>query len=95
MTERQIVNRIHKLEELKAEKEKLEAEIKAVEAEIQSYMDEEHAEEKEIGEYKVIWKLVSKMTLQGKALKADFPELHAKYCKESVSTYFKVNRRRA
>lgn len=74
MSERQITNRIRKLQELEAQKAELESQIAQVKGQIQAEMKE--AEELKAGCFIIRWVNVVSQRIDAKALKAAYPYLY-------------------
>ena len=86
LTERQVDNRIEKIEELKSQEKALREMREAIEEEIQKYMgDEEHIQ---TAKYKVNWAKVTSNRFDTKAFKTDHKRLYAKYVKEQNTRRF-------
>lgn len=94
MTERMIINRLMSRDQLIAERDALDEKIKALDKEIQSYMEQEGKEEADVGKWKIFWKLTASMKFSSKKFKEDHPGMYDRYKVESVSTYYKVNRKK-
>lgn len=77
---------LEKLEEIKGKIKALEAEKGSVENIIKEALGE--ATEGEYGAYRVSWKNRETTRLDGKALKAEMPDVYAKYSKNSSSRMF-------
>ena len=77
-TERQIDNRAKKLEALEAEIKALEEQAEAVKNELKAELEEQNTEElKTISGYVIRWKLIKGSRLDGKALKANYPDIYS------------------
>lgn len=73
----------HTMDTLKKEAESIETEVKAE-------LEARGAEQVETLHYKVTWKTVTSTRLDTKALKAERPEIYARYASESVTKRFTV-----
>ena len=80
--------KVKELMELKRMKEELEAEIEAAEDEIKAVMGEE--EILLAGAFKVLWKTVTSSRIDTTAIKKGFPELAARFSKNTSVRRFTV-----
>lgn len=90
MTEKQIENRIKKLQIIEAKQKELEDQADALKAEIKADMESKGLDELETKNFIIRWKEVISNRLDGKALKAALPEIYSQYCKASASRRFTV-----
>ena len=90
MTEKQIENRIKKLQIIEAKQKELEDQADALKAEIKADMESKGLDELETKNFVIRWKEVISNRLDGKALKAALPEIYSQYCKASASRRFTV-----
>lgn len=90
MTEKQIENRIKKLQIIEAQQKELEDQAEALKAEIKADMESKGLDELETKNFVIRWKEVISNRLDGKALKAALPEIYSQYCKASTSRRFTV-----
>lgn len=90
MTEKQIENRIKKLQIIEAKQKELENQADALKAEIKADMESKGLDELETKNFVIRWKEVISNRLDGKALKAALPEIYSQYCKASASRRFTV-----
>lgn len=90
MTEKQIENRIKKLQIIEAQQKELENQAEALKAEIKADMESKELDELETKNFVIRWKEVISNRLDGKALKAALPEIYSQYCKASTSRRFTV-----
>lgn len=86
LSDRQIDNRIARIEELKAQEKALKEQREALEAEIQKTMGEEEHIQTE--KYKVNYTKVTSNRFDSKAFKADHKRLYAKYTYEQNTRRF-------
>lgn len=86
MTERQINNRMKKIEELEAQKKALEEQISFLKAEVQESMED--AETLETTQYIIRWTKVSSERFDSKAFKSKHAELFQEYVKSVESRRF-------
>lgn len=90
MTEKQIENRIKKLQIIEAKQKELEEQADTLKAEIKADMESKGVDELETKNFIIRWKEVISNRLDGKALKAALPEIYSQYCKASASRRFTV-----
>ena len=90
MTERQIENRVKKLQELEAQQKALEQEAELIKAQLKAELEEQGVEELPTKNFIIRWKMVMSNRLDSKALKADLPEIYKQYCKQSGSRRFTI-----
>ena len=88
MTNRQIDNRIKKLQEL--ERQRKEIEQKELKAEIKRDLESKDIEELQTGNFIVRWKTIIRNSLDSKALKTAFPELCEQFTKPTKSKRFTI-----
>ena len=90
MTERQIENRIKKLQAIEEQQKVLSAEADALKAEIKADLEAKGVDEIKTASFIVRWKEIISSKLDGKALKAALPEIYNQYCKELASRRFTI-----
>lgn len=90
MTERQIENRIKKLQEIEAQQKELEAAADAIRAELKADLTEKGVDERKTKNFIVRWKEIISSRLDGKALKAALPDVYGQFCKSSTSHRFTI-----
>lgn len=91
MTERQIENRIKKLQAIEAQQKELEQQAETLKAEIKKDMEEKGLQELETKNGFIIrWKEIISNRLDGKALKAAFPDIYSQFVKQTSSRRFTV-----
>lgn len=83
MSNELMVKKIEELKGLKAMAYDLEMEIKYYEDEVKTDMLERGVEELRVGDYNVRYKTVKSTRLDSKALKAEMPDLVARYSTEN------------
>lgn len=89
MSIKELETKVQDLQELKRMREELDAEIEAAQDVIKAVMGD--AESMTAGAYKITWKPIESTRLDGKALKAAFPEIAARYTVTSIARRFCVN----
>ena len=87
MTERQIENRIKKLQAIEAQQKELEQQAEALKAEIKADLEEKGLQElKTKNGFIIRWKEIISSRLDGKALKASFPDIYSQFaCRSAAS----------
>ena len=90
MTERMIENRIRKLQELEAQQKELEAAADAIRAELKADLEEKGLDELQTKNFILRWKEIVSSRLDGKGLKAAFPDIYSQFCKVSCSRRFTI-----
>lgn len=85
MTNRQIDNRIKKLQELERQRKEIEQKENELKAEIKRDL-----EELQTGNFIVRWKTIISNSLDSKALKTAFPELCEQFTKPTKSKRFTI-----
>lgn len=90
MTERQIENRIKKLQAIEAQQKALEKEAEALKTEIKADLEAKGIDEIKTASFVVKWKEIISNRLDGKALKDALPEIYNQYCKKSASRRFTI-----
>lgn len=90
MTDRQINNRISKLQSIEAQIAELTAQADAIRDEIKADLTEKGADEHNTGSFIVRWKEIVSKRLDSKALKAALPDVFSAYSKESASRRFTI-----
>lgn len=91
MTERQIENRIKKIEELEAQKKAIEEQISSLKAEVQEQMQEQ--ETLETAHYTIRWTKVTSERFDSKSFKSKHAELFSEYVKSVESRRFSYTTR--
>lgn len=91
MTERQIENRIKKIEELEARKKAIEEQISSLKAEVQEQMQD--TETMETAHYTIRWTKVASERFDSKSFKSKHAELFSEYVKSVESRRFSYTTR--
>lgn len=91
MTERQIENRIKKIEELEAQKKAIEEQISSLKAEVQEQMQD--TETMETTHYTIRWTKVTSERFDSKSFKSKHAELFSEYVKSIESRRFSYTTR--
>ena len=90
MTERMIENRVKRLQEIEAQQKELETAAEAIRAELKADMEEKGLDELKTKNFILRWKEIISSRLDGKALKAAFPDVYGQFCKASASRRFTI-----
>lgn len=90
MGNRALENRIKKLQAIEAQQKELEKQADAIKAEIKAVMEAQGADELHTGNFIIRWKEIISSRLDGKALKATFPDIYSQFAKETASRRFTV-----
>ncbi len=90
MTNRQLDNRVKKLQELEAQISDFEAQADALRGELKADLTEKGEDEHNTGSFIIRWKEIISKRLDSKALKAALPDVFNTYSKESSSKRFTV-----
>ncbi|MCQ2507581.1 MAG: hypothetical protein MJ097_02190 [Dorea sp.] len=91
MTDRQLENRIKKIQELEAQQKELDAKIDAIKAEIKADMTEKSVDEITTANGFVIrWKEIVSNKLDTKELKKTLPEIYKQFVRLSSSRRFTI-----
>lgn len=88
MTERQITNRIKKIEELEAQQKELQKQIDILKGEIQAEMLD--SEILTLTDYIVRWSVIITERLDTKAIKKALPDVCKQFMTESISRRFTI-----
>ena len=86
----ELSSKVSELRELRRMAEELAAEIEGIQDSIKAYMAAQGVEELTGTDYRVTWKEVTTVRLDGKALKAAAPELAARFTRETTTRRFCV-----
>ena len=90
MTERMLLTRIKKYKDLEAQKTAIEKEMEALETDLLADMQEKGLEEQKAGNWVIRWTKVLTNRLDSKALKAELPELAARFTRQTESRRFSI-----
>lgn len=91
MTDRQLNNRIQKINDLENQIKEMEAQVDAIRDEIKADLTEKQTDEHNTGSFVIRWKEVISSRLDSKALKAALPDVFKTYTKESKCRRFTIN----
>lgn len=90
MSERMLLNRIKKYKDLEAQKTAIEKEMEALKTDLLADMQEKGLEEQKAGNWVIRWTKVLTNRLDSKALKAELPELAARFTRQTESRRFSI-----
>ena len=90
MSERMLLNRIKKYRDLEAQRTAIEKEMEALKADLLADMQEKGLEEQKAGNWVIRWTKVLTNRLDSKALKAELPELAARFTRQTESRRFSI-----
>ena len=90
MTDRQLKNRLQRLQDLEQQIKALEASADDLRAEIKATMEDRQTDELQVTGFIVRWKEVLSRRLDSTALKKALPDVWQTYSKESISKRFTV-----
>lgn len=90
MTDKQLNNRIAKLQDIEAQMKELEDAAEKIRAEIKADLEAKGEDEHNTGSFIIRWKEIISRRLDSKALKAALPDVFAAYSKESSSRRFSI-----
>lgn len=90
MTNKQLDNRVKKIQALEAQVKKLEKEAEAIRAEIKADLESKGEDEHNTGSFIIRWKEIITSRLDSKALKAALPDVFNAYSRESSSRRFTI-----
>ena len=90
MTNRQIDNRVTKLQALEAQIKELEEQADALRDELKADLTDKGEDEHNTGSFIIRWKEIVSSRLDSKALKAALPDVFSTFSKESSSRRFTV-----
>ena len=90
MTDRQIENRIKKLQEIEAQTAALEKEADAIRAEIKADMEAKGIDELQTKNFFIRWKEIISNRLDSKALKDQMPDVYRMFIKQNSSKRFTI-----
>ena len=88
MSTHEIEGKIRELRQLQALIDEAQAEAETIKDAIKAYMGD--SEELRAGEYKVTWKPITTSRIDGKALRAAFPDVAARFMRQTTARRFCV-----
>ena len=90
MTNKQLDNRVKKLQELEAQQRELEKQAEAIRTELKADLESKGEEEHDTGSFIIRWKEIITRRLDSKALKAALPDVFESFSRESSSRRFTI-----
>ncbi|MBQ8814114.1 MAG: hypothetical protein IJZ85_06450 [Lachnospiraceae bacterium] len=90
MTERQIENRIKKLQAIEVQQKELEAQAELLRAELKADLEDKGLDELKTSNFIIRWKEIVSERLDGKALKTALPEIYRQYCRQASNKRFTI-----
>lgn len=90
MTNKQLDNRIKKLQALEAQQKELEKQAEEIRAELKADLESKGEEEHDTGNFIIRWKEIITNRLDSKALKKALPDVFAMYSSVSTSRRFTI-----
>ena len=90
MTNKQLDNRVKKLQGIEAQMKELETQAEAIRAELKADLEAKGEDEHNTGSFVIRWKEIISNRLDGKALKAALPDVYGQFCKASTSRRFTI-----
>jgi len=90
MTNKQLDNRIKKLQALEAQQKELEKQAEEIRAELKADLESKGEEEHDTGNFIIRWKEIITNRLDSKALKKALPDVFAMYTIVSASRRFTI-----
>ena len=91
MTERQIENRIKKLQAIEDQRKALEEQAEAIKTELQADLVSKGVDELKTKNFFIRWKEIVTNRLDGKALKAALPDVYSQFTKQICIRRFTVS----
>ena len=83
MTDKQLNNRMKKLQALEGQIDELKKQLESIKDEVKADLDEKNVDEHDTGAYVIRYKLISQKRLDSTSLKSELPDVYAKYSKDS------------
>lgn len=90
MTERQIENRISKLNALESQISQLQEQADGIKSELKNDLENKGLDEVKTKNFVIRWKEVISNRLDSKALKKALPDVYSQYCRQSSSRRFTI-----
>lgn len=91
MTERQIENRIKKLQEIERQRKELEKQENELNSELRKDLESKGLDELRTKNFIVRWKEIISNSLDSKALRATFPDICEQFTKQTTSKRFTIS----
>ncbi len=90
MMNKQLDNRVKRLQGIEAQVKELEAQAEAIRAELKADLESKGEDEHNTGSFIIRWKEIITSRLDSKALKAALPDVLNTYSRESISRRFTI-----
>lgn len=90
MTNRQLDNRIKKLQAIEAQQKELEAQANAIRSELKAELEANGEDEHQTGNFVIRWKEIIISSIDSKALKAAFPDIAGQFTRQTTSRRFTI-----
>ena len=90
MSDKQLDNRVRRLQTIEARQQELEAQAESIRAEIKAALEAKGEDERNTGSFIIRWREIVSRRLDGKALKSALPDVFAAYSRESAFRRFTV-----
>lgn len=90
MTEKQIENRVKKLQAIEAQQKALEEQAEAIKTELRADLESKGVDELKTRNFLIRWKEIVSNRLDGKALKAALPDVYSQFTKQTSCRRFTV-----
>lgn len=90
MTERQIENRIKKLQEIERQRKELEKQESGLKSELKKDLESKGLDELRTKNFIIRWKEIISNSLDSKALRATFPDICEQFTKQTTSKRFTI-----
>ena len=90
LTERQIDNRVKKIQELEAQAKMIQAQADALKNELKNELESLETEELVTPHFTIRWKVIVSNRLDTTLLKTDLPDIYKKFLRECVSKRFTI-----
>lgn len=90
MTNRQLDNRIKKLQAIEAQQKELEAQANAIRSELKAELEANGEDEHQTGNFVIRWKEIISSRIDSKALKAAFPDIAGQFTRQTTSRRFTI-----
>lgn len=90
MTNRQLDNRIKKLQALEAQQKELEAQAESIRAELKAELQANGEDEHRTGNFIIRWKEIISSRIDSKALRAASPDIAGQFTKQTSTRRFTI-----
>lgn len=90
MTNRQLDNRIKKLQAIEAQQKELETQANVIRSELKAELEANGEDEHQTGNFVIRWKEIISSRIDSKALKAAFPDIAGQFTHQTTSRRFTI-----